>query len=49
MSLADRQALESKLNIPTRPSAGVEGKGIRLYSNFFEINSLPVGEYSSMK
>ena len=44
MSFADRQALESKLNIPPRPSAGVEGKGIRLYSNFLEINSLPVGE-----
>ena len=44
MSLADRQALESKLNMPIRPSGGAEGKGIRLYSNFFEIKSLPVGE-----
>lgn len=44
LSIADRQALESKLNIPTRPSSGTEGRGIRLYSNFFEINSLPVGE-----
>ena len=44
MAICELQALESKLNIPTRPSPGVEGKGVRLYANYFEITSLPVGE-----
>ena len=44
MSLIDRQMLESNLAIPARPSAGTQGKGIRLSSNLVDIKSLPLRE-----
>lgn len=43
-SLTDKQKLKDKPGLPIRPSADTKGKNIRLYSNFFEVKSLPVGE-----
>jgi hypothetical protein len=32
------------MTIPVRPGTGSVGTGIRLYANYFQVTSLPIGE-----
>lgn len=44
LSPSELQNLETRLSLPLRPGTGAAGKGIRLYSNYFQVTGLPVGE-----
>jgi len=39
LSITDRVALEKQMSIPTRPTPGSAGKGIRLYANYFQVEA----------
>lgn len=37
MSVQQKQSLETELALPLRPGTGTAGKGIRLFSNYFQV------------